>query len=206
MAMSHRLKQLLLFRGLRKAEGSTLWSPGGMKWPDCCGLRQIAARESWLSHQEARLLRFRPNVHASEKKKRTILIAWSSGYIRTTSDPKERKKTTDVAKEAATQRTQEPLADVGRDSPLLFRCHTATYRSHHLCARVCHIAGRRYHFLWRFSDDCYCWHAARRSYCTRFLQWVSFLFEQAYDSMNSLALPILRLRHRNHWRLDQMCF
>ena len=39
-----------------------------MKWPDCSGLRQIAARESWLPHQEARLLRFRPNVHASEKR------------------------------------------------------------------------------------------------------------------------------------------
>ena len=97
--------------------GSTLWSPGGMKWPDCSGLRQIAARESWLPHQEARLLRFRPSNWGSEETDQSYRL---EQWIHLHHVRPERTKKRPTLPEQPQKRTQEPLADVGRDSPLLF--------------------------------------------------------------------------------------
>ena len=102
VATSHRFKQpsvVPLFRGLRKAAAScgaqAAWS--GVTAAGFVNLPH-AARESWLSHQEARLLRFIPNNWGSEGTDHSYrLEKWIHLH----------QKTTDVAKESATKRAQE---------------------------------------------------------------------------------------------------
>ena len=137
-------------------------------------------------------------------KKRTNLIAWSSGYICTTSDLREPKKRPTLPKKqpqgySRTSHKREtwlvppfslPHSNLSITSPVrpsLSHCWLT-------------IA-----FRWCVSDDYCCWHAARRAFCSRFRQWVSYQLNLAYDNMNSLVFPILRLRHRNHWRWPDVC-
>ena len=118
--MSHWLKQLsvvLLFRGLRKAA-----APCGARaeWSGltAAGFIKLSHASRDCPHQEARLLRFRPNDHASEKKET------DQSYRLEHRIHLHQKKKTDFAEEAATKRTQEPHADVRRDAPPFSLTHS----------------------------------------------------------------------------------